>query len=562
MKKISSAQHSTIDLQNAIRKLEAFSEQAAKISSAQALSKPIALMKSLLRFSPKVPDQHEVLQAIEVVNRERFLIQKLKEGTPAEQKLAASFTQAIENYNHTRAQLPPPSTGLVALFAKNKLNAVELPKIDLPQIFTVKYLFPAAEEASDSTSHDADLSTEVAVSKQAAELFQMKVISLLERYNIASNHEARHIVKQTPIYTKMENDASRCTLSQMLTLFPGQTIVVKGASSLDPKTLTIQKLFPETFSISFESTQTGFPAPSQRYGWALANALIPEAPQRIDLLTEIADIFHLKKEIISGLLPDGHLVKKAKLLLQLKRHAFKNHPQKFLSLHAELSRSIVLAAPQEWRTVDSLATVDRFYDFLHSHQHAFECLSHCHELICAAYINSPHQTLLSAILKGKDSQFGSPDVKERLAAATSLLDHSIDNAKGSLQGPIERPGNPSSWKVQLDYMACMGKIIGMGSRTIILQYLSEDLIYTPPLLNPFERQLQSSAYHQVKDFSEELHLPIETLSREEQEALLEQMMRESIQKDIQTFAEDHEDSIPEKLSHYFKIRNESLGVIH
>ncbi len=97
---------------------------------------------------------------------------------------------------------------------------------------------------------------DVHLTKQFMELFQMKALVLLERHGIATNTAVRVAVKSTPIHASLDGNALQCTLTQILTLFHGQTVVVSGSSELDPKTRTISRLYPETFSISVESRKT------------------------------------------------------------------------------------------------------------------------------------------------------------------------------------------------------------------------------------------------------------------------------------------------------------------
>lgn len=475
---------STADLQDAIRKLEAFSRKAAERSQSSSLSKSISMVRAFWRKAQSLQndeEQNELLQAVETVNRERLKIQKMQQGSPAEQKLADALTSAIESYN----QHAMPDKGLAQFFSEKLVTAPELPKIHLPQQLTVTYNYPqnAAYSGATQCAMNAIKPMVQALSKQAAELFQMKVLALLERYGIASNPEARSIVKSSPIHTTMEADENAtCTLTQTLTLFPGQTIVVKGQSVLDPKTKTISRLFPDTFFISLKSTQTAFPHASQRGGWALVNQLLPECPQRMDLLDGLAELFLRKKRAMQDLLPHGPLIGKAKQLLKVKKKVFAAHQTELLNMHHQ--HSLVLAP-------HAGDVVDEFFGGLHRHPHAFDCLVETNQAICEYFISNPHQQLFEAILNGKHTDLGSPHAELRYRGAKAILEQTLNGVE---------PQN--------DYIRSMGHILGKASHHIILQYVSEDLVFEPPVLTPFERQMQAAAYRQVHDFLNELDSPL------------------------------------------------------
>ena len=70
---------STKKLQDAIRKLEMFSHQVHERRLETPLKKAISLFRSLVASSSSLCEDPEgLLQAVEVVNRGRLLIQKLK----------------------------------------------------------------------------------------------------------------------------------------------------------------------------------------------------------------------------------------------------------------------------------------------------------------------------------------------------------------------------------------------------------------------------------------------------------------------------------------------------
>lgn len=547
---------STVQLQDALRKLEAFSRKAAEQAHETPLSKTMGIVRSFWQ-KPPPPDheQKELLQAVEVVNRERLKIQKMQRGSPAEQKLAVSLTSAIEAYNRHALKKPLKGKGLGKFFSDRLVTIPELPKIHLPQHqLTVTYHFPSnmAQEHATQCAMNAIKPMALALSKQSAELFQMKVLALLERYGIASNPEARAVVKQTPITLSKADEEATCMLTQTLSLFPGQTIVVKGRTQLDPKTLSISRLFPETFFVSLESKQTGFPHPSQRTGWALMPQLLPECPQRMDLLQEAAGLFQRKKSAMEELLPNGKHIAKAKQLLKSKKKAFGLHQPKFLSLHRQLSHASMKAAPADWVPPHAEKAVDLYFEALHGHAHAFDNLVAAHSELGETFIAGPYQMLLEAILKGKNTGFGSSDPALRRASAKSILEAGLKEARVKLAAKKEACQCDQE-RAKYEYLYCLGSVIGKAAQAIILQYFSEDLVFEPPELSAFEKQVQAAAYRHLADFLEELEMPLEGLD-EHFPALLERQ----ILADVNHFLQPTHHSLPHELAEYFLQRHASL----
>lgn len=529
----SSTKDRKIDLQAAIGKLEAFSREASEIQQASPLQKTILLFREFIKSKIIVHEENkkkEVLQAIEIVNRERLLIQKMQSGTPEERKLADSFTKAIDTYNKSRkVKGTPEERNTLTRLLNREWHAPmqDLPKIDLPQQFTVEYHYPK-KPIIDGSKHKISLITSesppsIHLSKQYTELFQMKALALLERYGIASNAEARASVKNTPIVPIFATDPSKCTLEQTLTLFPGQTILVMGSSEWNHTTQSISRLFPETFSISLTSTQTGFPHPSQRAGWALANQLLPECPQRLDMLPNCKAFFETKKQVTFALLPNGKLVDKAKKLLKLKTEVFNTHKGVFIDMHKVFIKALIEASPS--------AQKDHFLDITMAFFNELECqhapynlISNVHQKIWDSYIAKPHQALFQAAFKEMSPH---PGHTENNHTTKQIFEEALRHSKNEIA--LLRIHAASSYeKRKLDYIECIGSIVGIAAEGIILQYLSEDLNFPPPTLSPFERMIQTMAYLQAEDFVQELFSDSVPNERAIYSQLSKQMMQDTL----------------------------------
>jgi hypothetical protein len=562
MDKADNSADSTAKLREAIDKLKAYSslDQIETVEKS-SISKTIALVRSILEkhfdSQPKKlkrnsfkPDQQQILEAIELINSKRFFIKKLKEGTPAEQELAEEFTKTIDTYNKSCDKQNQVCTTarqrLANFFSKDKTNEKKLPKIALPKKITVQHHYPENFASKTIEKIRTTSDSTIQLTKQSAELFQMKVIALLERYGIASNPEARNFVKTSPIHAAIQNDATTCTLTQTLSLFPGQTIVVKGNSSLDPKTQTINRLFPDTFHLSLELTQTGFPHPIQRTGWSLASQLIPDSPQRIDLLNKTASLFYKRNEVITSLLQQGPMLKHAKMLHALKRNIFEKYAPELIKLHKTLSLAFLKAASAAQSTYEE---AEKFFNNLAFHSSPMQVLSEIYHILRENFIVKPHQQLLNAIIKGKSTNLGNDNPKVRYHVAKDLLNDALKQAKFELH-------IPNHTNLHLKFINIFGNIYAKASKNIILQYLSEDLIFLPPTLSSFECKLQAAAYLHLSDFLDEL-LDSQTYTPE----YLYQLIKKQIFSDIHLFQEESPPEISKELSLYFQARFNSLSNI-
>lgn len=562
---------STTKLNEAIRKLEDYSLQETKSAEQSSVSKTIQLVRSILvaPFDTRLkkhkhqrlpPKNNEVLTAIEFINRHRLFIEKLKEGTPAEQELAEKYTKTINNFNEScnkRIQgCIRNKNRLANFFLKDKHEEEILPTIAMRKNITIQqhYSENSAYKALNKLYSNTEI--KVPVSKQSADLFHMKTIILLEKYGIASDSdsEARTIVKNSPIYAAVEKDGSICTLIQTLSLFPGQKIVVKGDSTLDPKTKSIRQLLPESFTLSLELTQTGFPHPTQRAGWTVASQLIPDSPQRIDLLGKTAALFQRKNQTVATLLQQGDLLKHAKALLYLKKKAFAAHTKELIGLHETLAVAILQASSSD---KNAFQIVQRFYHYLSSQPHPYEILSECSQAIRDHFIAKPHQILLDAIIKGKSTNLGSEVPALRYAAGKAILDQAVYSAEKECDSNLDREN--LNQRIKSDYIKCMGNIFGKAAKSIFLQYLSEDLIFHPPTLSPFENQIQQAAYLHLTDFLDELSVPLDNDPKNQEIAY--QLLKKQLLSDIALFKGENLSPVSKELADYFQKRYLSLSSI-
>jgi len=540
----------TTKLHEAIGKLEAYSLQQLELSQNPSVFKTMSIMRSILAkyFDPH-QEKHryqQILSAIEEINRNRLLIQKFQEGTPAEQELAEKITHTVNNYNASFDQrIQFCVTGkqrLANFFSKDKQTDQPLPRIALLEKSSIPFK-PFHKKNSKESS-------DIPLSKQSTELFHMKAITLLESHGIGN--EARHVVKQSPIHTNVLENI--CTLTQTLSIFPGQTIVVMGESALDPKTMSICTLLPQSFKISLESP-TGFPHPIQRAGWTLASKLIPDSPQRIDLLGEIAPLFQRRNKVITGLLEQGALMSHAKEILSLKKKIFKIHAKEFLDLNETLMITILESADAQKTAFEAVRT---YFQMLNTHPLPLETLADASQTIREISMVNPHKLLLEAIIKGKSTDLGNNSAVIRFKIAKRSLDYYVEQSVKETFRQIEEANYSSEDYIKWNYIAQMGSIFGQASKAIFLQHLSEDLIFQPPKLTLFESKIQKAAYVQLADFLNELSNPLQN-DFETDFKMHYQLLKKQIHADILLFKEQAPPKISIDLADYFEKRYQSLN---
>jgi hypothetical protein len=556
-------------LNEAMRKLEDYSLQQIKSQEESSVSKTIGLVRSILiaPFDTRLkkhkhqrvpPNKHEVLTAIEFINRNRLFIEQLKQGTPDERELAEKYTKTINNYNKTCDKRIQGCKSRVAnFFTKEKPKEQPLPRIAMLKKASIQRHYPENSAYKALQKQYSNTEMQVPIPKQLSELFHMKTISLLEQYGIASNPEARAFVKRSPIFTNVEQNGSICTLIQTFSLFPGQTIVVKGNATLDPKTHALGQLLPESFTFKEDLPQTGFPHSTQRAGWTLASQLIPDSPQRIDLLNHAADIFQQKNQAVAALLQKGDLLRQAKTLFSLKKKAFAEHAEELIGLHETLAMTILRAASEN---ANAMQTVKRFYEYLRTHPDPYAVLTETSQLIRDHFMAQPHQTLLDAIIKGKSTDLGSNVPGLRYGAAKAILDQAVDNAEKEYH-PNRHDVENLEERIKSNYIGCIGTVLGKAAKPIFLQYLSEDLIFTPPSLSAFEKQVQDAAYLHLKEFLDELSTPLQNDPVKDTE-MAYQLLKKQLGADIVLFHQgESKMRISHELADYFHKRYLSLSAI-
>lgn len=507
--------------------------------------------------------QQELLNAIVTVRKHYPILEKWKDGSEDQQKAALFAQQVIERANiilNQAKKKPPSLKGRFIKFIYDQLgislsetlqnNAIELPKPIFVQCDSPKLLPNKVSQKLNNTISLASSQkiTSVALhlrqnvkkpafapTQNELDLFWMKAITLIKNHAIpvTSIREALSFAKNTPIETTIDRSeettkSSIISLSQTLTLFPGEEIELRGSFKRDALSTVLSVPIPDSFHLSSKSLQTGFPHPLQYHGAALSDKLIPTYPLRLDLLPSLQKLLTCKKRISYDLLPNGKLISRAKELVKLKREAFNENRKFFLGAHHTLSKAIFNAA--EMHSQETEVILESYFQFLREQESPFDQIAITSHLINELFIVRPCEKLEKA-WQGRDfPEFEDPDLTIRAQKVENILIEKATHCGEELR--LQHLPEPL-----LNYILAMGKVMRKGVYPIVMQLWSEVIEFAPPTLTDFSQLMQEWLYRQILAFHKELE--------QESEWKIEQM-KQLLQVDVDLFNTKDFDSLQDK----------------
>jgi hypothetical protein len=511
------------ELQEAIAVINKYSATKAPLQGTSAALKHFKetirqigslFLRKLFKKQP-IPvklEECELTKALETIKNHYLLIKKLKRGNEKEKKLAKQALETIQSYNeYLEAKSPSPrwSDKITRFLSKNSLTippSFESEKLQFPftattnvsnKRHTVDKLQHAFSKVACSIETRTKTNRKRKITIQEMDLFRMKAITLLRDHKLKVKRES---VQKAPIILLSEDqDKGIVSLFQTITPFPGETIELKGKFKRNPEHDDRPIPMSDSFHLTTSSTQTGFPHPSQHHGWSLAVQLIPVCPHRLDVMTHFSNLQERRKEIANTLLPMGSHNRHAKELLKLKKEAFDTQKEELITLHQTLSETIVKRSLCENCPTDAIT---HYFDLLITLPYAYDYLSETNAIINEKFIKIPYNQL-------QEERLSTPIPFKNRDHTQHFLIEKIQQQEEKLKNDFER-ANSDFEKFTLEYILLMGKAITHGTVPIILQELSENLSFAPPLLDEFSRELQHSAYKQLIDFLDELDAELST----------------------------------------------------
>lgn len=372
--------------------------------------------------------------------------------------------------------------------------------------FSRKSDSPLKKKTAIQISHDSEQcepaqraahAIQNALLKQEEDAFRMKAISLIKKKGIvfSSIESALRNIREAPIYISksMEQETvSIVTLNQMLTPFPGETIILSGSFKRSSRGMMPTTPISNSFELAASNNHTGHPFPSQHNGWALPDLLIPSNLHRIAEIPLLEELLKKKKIIKEALHNQKPLKKHALALINLKRHAAEENLDTFIKLHEKLFCTLVSAAPSYLIQTDATTVVLNFFEFIKKQSSPYELLSKCWREFNTRYLWPPYRQLHQSWIEQTEPDLFSSDSKKALNAAKKILNETTQEDVESFPPEAEQ------------FFSCMRGVISIPCRNIFLQYFSEQIEFSPPKLNNFEKTLQSLSLTQLQNHISEI----------------------------------------------------------
>jgi hypothetical protein len=522
-------------LQAAIEELDVFTQSAASRLDVGKDGRIVAAKETRLErvmglarcyigplFSDQVRQEQEkklgelkraILQARDIIQSHSALIEKFKEGDDSQRKLAEYALLAIQRYNAVVAQgyLSGTIKYDVYNYERHCLlldQEIKGQQIELPHTVSIKYeSHPDAHPAHKMLKELSQTLLIGAVKKTSSiicpthkktlqfmiDTFHMKAIRLMQSHLSQHNSMAEilQLVKQTTLEIDEESGADLINMRQLIEVGPGFFILVTGCfkrNLTDPKFMTMPLL--DSFRLSFQLTHSGFPFPSQHTGWALADKWVEAYPLRADQVPLFQQVDQRKKRLNQQLLFDQAFIQKARQYAKLKREVFDQHRDIFLPWHRQLQHALKQSVSKGEETD---LVLEAFYQEATHAPSAFDLLVQTQQQLLDLFIREPMKALQEEWLGAGSTPLRIGSSQEKFQIACQRLERYRDQAKERLDPNNSRHA----------YILQQGILLGKTFQSIGLQYQSEKMRFSPPLLNDFERRLQACAFQQLLSFMDE-----------------------------------------------------------
>lgn len=516
-------------LQKAIKDLDIFTQSEASrlevgedgglfATKESRLERVVGLARCYIGplFSDQMKKQQEkrlselkkaILQARDIIQSHSPLIEKFKEGDESQRKWAESALLAIQRYNAIVAQSSDIMKPDVYNYERKQLlldQEIKGQQIELPHAISIKYSSHPDAHPAHKMLRELSQALQGGVSKTPnqgltapthkktlqfmIDTFQMKAIRMMQTHLHLSMAEIVSLVKQTAPEIDEDSNADVITMRQLLEVDAGSIILVTGCFKRNTSSKFMTMPILDSFRSSFQVTHSGFPYPSQHTGWALDEKWIEASPLRPDQVLLFQQVNQRRKSLAHQLLFDQAFAQKVRRHFKIKREVFDQHRHLFLPLHQRLQ----LAFQQEI-SKESNDMLEAFYQELAHALSAFDLLVQTQREISELFIQQPIKALEEEWLGVASTplRIGSP--QEKLQTARLRFEQHYEKIQEQFD----------SGHVHHAYIMQQGLLLGRAWQSIGLQYQSEKMGFSPPLLNDFERKLQACAFQQSLAFLDE-----------------------------------------------------------
>jgi hypothetical protein len=505
--------------------------------------------------------QDAVTRAIDTIKGNYVVLEKLSQGSAADQKFVSSARAIIAQFNNTilrhqskkKTDWPSKVSKFLlrqsGLILELKLNPIELPLSH--GYFSKK---PSDNEHKITQTFFAQVSTQTEqlndLDIRIQDAFILKISSLLlEKGYFESIAEALSAVRgglrELPLQKKFDKTTDSLTLIQTIFPWPGVQIIVQGS---------FLKSSPLAGTFKIESShceQRGFPDPMQYTGISLTDPLIAPCPHRVEQLDLLTNLYKKKNEAIKALQPKEKWAKKTRSLIKLTKDVFHHHKIEFLDLHKAFCLKIAESAPQSIVPSNIKEIIENFFLALRKEKYPFELLVQGYRHISTSMITQPYHQLQIEWADPQATHYATlrnTPSNNRYTMMLEIFDKHSNNGLEALKLYYKNENI-----LFLDFFLSMGSLLSHPSKFIILQHLSENIRFPPPMLSDYEQKIQAWAYKQQMEFFHDLE-------EETSFQIIEQRLRSRLLSDIQLFEntplEQMEETypVPNLLEGYFNSR--------
>ena len=495
----------------------------------------------------------EVIEAIEVIQHNYLLLEKMRRGSPDQVQLAETALEIIQRFNK-KIQAEEQSPAMNQHFARffRGLNASFT-----KQSTVIQAPLPAFWQESNNSKevdlnahrlqlHDGNdkitamarcpLGSHCTPTRREMDAFRMKAVTMIRSvsYPISSVSETLRAVQQGAVHGRRFRD-DVVTFRQAIEPFPGETLTLEGSFIRSEHTLSHSTPLPHSFHLSTKSLQSGFPFPEQHNGWALSDRLIPFIPQMLEDRPQLAQLLNRKQALANQLLPKGTRRAHALRYLNLKKRVANHNKGEFLALHEELA-----CALQGDNLLVKRSAAKQLFAWLKTRAEPWDDLCRIYRWIIDWFIHEPSDRIRDLWVDRKLAmEIYTESASDRFAYACSMWQMQIQSTLENLESRLKKYGDWLPGLETTDFITSVGLPITDAALTVTLQFMAPQLEVAPPMLGPYAIRLQQSVYEQLLLFLRSMELDLPKSDEEAEQHVYESLLL-SLRNDLRTFTQNSE----------------------
>lgn len=275
----------------------------------------------------------------------------------------------------------------------------------------------------------------------------------------------------------------------------GDQVEVKGRFLQEPevsKKCTIS--IPESFQMTYTTTQTGFPLPELHTGIGLSYWLMT-SPLRTELLGKLTDLYEQRHHFSHALLHHDTVKQKAWNLFKQKKHECETNKKEYLEAQKQFCLELVSAASKD--SFEAKKIIETFFAQVDGFEQLAKCFHHMIEL----FLDKPYHSLQEVWLEDKEAGLKDADPQVRSDTIAALFSAKIEEALQMQPSNISNEKENISWQ----FIKCMGLYFAKAACSILLMEQSEKFQFRPPMLSDFELKVLAWIFKQMDEFADSMN---------------------------------------------------------